>query len=226
MDRYNEVKSAEKRKFDQEIKDYGKMAGWNFNNYVTLKQTVEKFHKKVNRIIKGFKDFLSEPLRIQVIDFARNEDLCDSFASFHGRYISIVGPIKDLNTVYKISFGGSRDKKEDALEDETSSAFANKLEVGQKLLERNALSLRLPQIFTKWNQVADWRQHTATVNSSLFLEELVSDLFERTDALKGEDVTRLMKQKAVGDLFKQLKMIGFSSSFRTASSLMGNNTMI
>lgn len=67
---------------EKEIEDYRKLAGWDSNNYLVLKATVEKFHKKIFRICKKYKDFLGEPVRVHVLDKCRNEILCNSFEGF------------------------------------------------------------------------------------------------------------------------------------------------
>ena len=74
------TKERERMEQEKEIEDYKKLAGWDSNNYLILKATVEKFHKKIYRICKKFKDFLNEPLRVHVLEPARKEILVENFA--------------------------------------------------------------------------------------------------------------------------------------------------
>ena len=71
--------------FQGEMQEYIKLAGWNSTNYLILKGTVEKFHSKIHKIGKRYKEFLNESMRVQVFDYARNSILSDSFSSFHGK---------------------------------------------------------------------------------------------------------------------------------------------
>lgn len=55
---------------------------------------------------------------------------------------------------------------------------------------------------------------------------MITHIFERVKDLHLADVTRNMKFKAVLDIFKYLKTLGFTSYFLNTSQLMGDNTLI
>lgn len=56
-----------------------------------------------------------------------------------------------------------------------------------------------------------------TLSTYLYIEELIGDIFDRINALKDDEKsTKVMKQRAVEDLFKQLKFFGFTSFYKTS----------
>jgi midasin (ATPase involved in ribosome maturation) len=76
----------EKLMFEKEMEEYQKLAGWNSTNYAVLKSTVEKFHGKIHKINKRYKDFLIEPMRVHVFETFRKKLLVDSFEIFLNTY--------------------------------------------------------------------------------------------------------------------------------------------
>lgn len=47
-------------KSQKEIRECEVLVGWDSNNFHVLKSTVEKFHKRLYKIGKSYKDFLNE----------------------------------------------------------------------------------------------------------------------------------------------------------------------
>lgn len=78
---------AEKKQFEQDIDEYRKLAGWDSKNYVILKATVEKFHKRVFRICKKYKDFMQEPARVHVFEPYRKKLLLDNYLAFYEHFL-------------------------------------------------------------------------------------------------------------------------------------------
>lgn len=70
---------AECKEFDKEIEEYRRLAGWDSKNYLTLKATLEKFHKKIYKICKKYKDFMQEPSRIHVFEPYRKKLLQENY---------------------------------------------------------------------------------------------------------------------------------------------------
>jgi len=62
--RYDSLIAQEKKMFQGEMQEYIKLAGWNSTNYLILKGTVEKFHSKIHKIGKRYKEFLNESMRV------------------------------------------------------------------------------------------------------------------------------------------------------------------
>lgn len=48
----------EKKQFEKDIDEYRKLAGWDSKNYIVLKQTIEKFHRRIYKVCKRYKDFM------------------------------------------------------------------------------------------------------------------------------------------------------------------------
>lgn len=68
---------------EKDCMDYVVLAGWDSKHYSTLKATVEKFQKKVHRIMKRYRDFLQEPIAKNVLQAQRDSSLVDSYLAFH-----------------------------------------------------------------------------------------------------------------------------------------------
>ncbi len=50
-----------KNESETDIKECVTLVGWDSNNFHTLKSTVEKFHKRLYKIVKSYKDHLNAP---------------------------------------------------------------------------------------------------------------------------------------------------------------------
>lgn len=77
----------EKKEFEKEIDEYRKLAGWDSKNYIVLKTTIEKFHRKIYKICKKYKDFMHEPSRVHVFETYRKKALSDSFEGFYQNFL-------------------------------------------------------------------------------------------------------------------------------------------
>jgi len=57
---YNNKMKSVLNGYIKDIKECEILVGWDSNNFHILKSTVDKFHKKLYKIGKGYKDFLNE----------------------------------------------------------------------------------------------------------------------------------------------------------------------
>lgn len=98
--------------------------------------------------------------------------------------------------------------------------------IGRKLLQANLLALPNIKHSKLASKISSDSPVSTATTSWLFTEQMVQHIFSRVQDLQKEDVTKSMKMKAVIDLFKHLKSLGFTSYYRNTRSLMGDDTTI
>jgi midasin (ATPase involved in ribosome maturation) len=56
-----------KAESEKDIKECISLVGWDSNNFHTLKSTVEKFHKRLYKIVKNYNDSISGAAQMSLI---------------------------------------------------------------------------------------------------------------------------------------------------------------
>ncbi|EGR30434.1 type a von willebrand factor domain protein [Ichthyophthirius multifiliis] len=217
LETFNKTIDENKQEYEKECKDYINLAGWESKNYLTLKQTVEKFQGKLHRILKKYKGFLQEPISRHIFDKQRNNFFAQNYDNFYQKY-QIQYKNQRLNN-FALSFKNCVNLNENKL-----------VQTTQRLCIKN--SLLIPQFQNNNNnnnfyqQINDLNDNNIDIPSWLYIEESIIDVFDRIKCLHGEDVTRNMKYKAVIDYFKFLKTLGFTSYYKTTTQIMKDNTLL
>jgi len=200
-------KESSKKVFEKEIREYEELAGWKSKNYLILRDTCEKFRKKVNRIAKKYEEILEESIDKFVLSPFRENLLHNSFEEFieflKHSYISKRIPLE--KAFFQYNFGENSDEL---------------LVKAHKILRK--CSLKLSKSFYSSEKVIKSikiEENAEFSTSYEYLNGIIELLFTRIEDLKKENVTKLMKFRALQDLYKILKDIGLTSLYKTYSDI-------
>lgn len=61
---YKEWNNQIQQKYMKEISEYEKLVGWQSNNHLVVKMTTDKFHRKLNRVIRLYRGDISESIQV------------------------------------------------------------------------------------------------------------------------------------------------------------------
>ncbi|KAL4485768.1 hypothetical protein ABPG72_012308 [Tetrahymena utriculariae] len=209
---YSTALQQNRAEHEKDCEEYVTLAGWESKNYITLKATVDKFQGKVHRIVKRYRDFLQEPISRHIFDPTRNLIFAENYESFRLKYEKV---FIEEDSEYQQT-------EHHIMKYQVQENAEKVIQIGRKLLLQNCLSVppikhyKQCQVVEKPDELCAW----------LYKEQMISQVFERVKDLTQEEVTRNMKFKAVLDIFKYLKSLGFTSYFLNTSQLMGDNTVI
>lgn len=195
---------------EKELKDYIRVSRWNDVSYWAVKQSVEKTHRTLFKLMKKFETALQKPCRPELTEMGKSGDLgsVDPQKSTN---------IETLNCTLKRVFTEKSDP--------TQAIF---LEVGKSTLckDANSLQARLPVLCKRMRKMC----LTLVMKSSLprlveSLDQFAGDVITGVQDLQAlvvnqnadKEVQRsevkhilMQKQRALADLFKQLAEIGLS----------------
>lgn len=103
----------------------------------------------------------------------------------------------------------------------------NNINNNKSVIEKSQLKIRLVSDYNEENEavkkVRDEKKQS--VSSYVYVEELIGDIWARVNMLRDDEKSnKLMKLRAVQDLYKNMKFIGFTSFYK--SSLYKDKTGI
>ena len=200
-------KDSARKGLEREIKEYEDLAGWKSKNYLILKDTCEKFRKKINRICKRYNEILISPIDQFLLETTRNSMLHDSLESFIDFMKRNYMPKKE-NSSSKAFF-------------QCKALKSNKiLKTAQKILKKCSLTLPM-HYYPEENpcKVLKNDENDNNPTSYGYLDGVIETLFDRISDLKKENVTKLMKFRALQDLYKILKEMGLTGLYKTYSNV-------
>ena len=73
---------TKQQKYIEQIREYEKLVGWQSNNHLVVKMTTDKFHRKLNKIIRLYKADINESIH-SIKDIYQNMDIKSDIPSFY-----------------------------------------------------------------------------------------------------------------------------------------------
>jgi MoxR-like ATPase len=200
-----------RRPIEARLKDEVKLAKWDEQSYYALRESTEKNHRKLMKLLREYDDVLelsvSSILERHLCNGVRNTETSSE------EPCSSVPPSKALFPVVNQTPSGGSKLDVSSVDSQSSMdedrAWADPERAGlncDKYVSQMAHYARRMTVLLK-NQQRDsvpWAR-VGTENVS----ELCETIFERIDSLRKENTTKTMKQRALVDLFKTLKQNGF-----------------
>ena len=196
-----------RKALEKEIKEYEELAGWKSKNYLILKDTCEKFRKKINRISRRYIEILESPIDQFLLETTRNSLLHDSLESF-------IEFLK-INYFHKKEVGSSKAFFQcKALNNHDLPKKAH------NILKKCSLALPMHYYYEENPcKVLKIEENDNNPTSYGYLDGIIETIFNRITDLKKENVTKLMKFRALQDLYKILKEMGLTSLYKTYSTV-------
>lgn len=212
LEEFSKKKTQVLQSLQKEIKEYADLAGWKSRNYLILKETCEKFRKKVNRISRKYQEILQQSLDDFLLNSLRNDLLHENPHSF-------------LNFVEEVYKNREEFEERALFQGRKFKEIAKKHEIFSKafrLLRKTSFLLQ-KMCYYEENPVKTLKNpgnEQGFASSAQFLQDLLQQLISRIRDLQRENSTKLMKFRGLQDLFKNLKEIGLNSATRGRNSAL------
>ena len=197
---------------EKRLKDEVKLARWDEQSYYSLADSTEKNHRKLMKILGLFDDVLDQNVGLLI-----QQQSCKGIRSQVDAHDEFCGSMPDKQSMFPLSTEGLVAKKELLKKvlhrplDDLSESYEWTDTTNLDLLG----SVRIPRLSkfaVKMKSICNdlSMPHSSWVNSGTVLSsELCDAIFARIDSLR-KDSTRPMKERALVDLFRELKRNGFS----------------
>ena len=195
------TKIAEERQpFEKRLRDEVKLAKWDEQSYYSLASSSEKSHRKLMMILRGFDEILSVTVasvlekQMQRGIFAENGFPTDKIPSPALLFLCATSPIEPYQAqVRQSTFEAvSIENVDNARLDEICATIGRYSARMKFILEKDLLRTTLG---------AYGHEQACT---------FVTAVFERIESLRNNKASRLMKERSLVDLFKELKHHGYS----------------
>nr|XP_039270627.1 midasin-like [Styela clava] len=219
----NERIQALSQPIAKELTDFVKITRWSDQNFFAMKETVDKTHRHLFKFVKKFNQAMSEGVQFKILVQTSSATESSSFAlkpllSGNAKITCVNVEIENTDSI--VCF----DKISNYLKDKSQSDEHAKYDVLHRL---NFLKQKLLCV------CADSKVEIGYLDKGLIsIENFIKDVIENANHLKnlqpstplpkqGDESThkkrlsemkniKLRKQKALNDLFKNLKQLGFS----------------
>jgi midasin len=195
---------------EKKLNDEVKLAKWDEQSYYSLADSTEKNHRKLMKILAEYDDLLDTNagqliLQESVKGIRAKVDAHDDFC----------GSVPDQRAMFPLPMDESDDKQQ------STESFEENKSTDESHLWTDTSQIQLPS--GRINRLPKLAAKMAAISKSLSVEqtswvkagtivssELCNAVFERIDALR-KGSTRPMKERALVDLFRELKRNGLSS---------------
>ena len=203
IENFIQRKENTRKSLETEIKEYEELVGWKSRNYLILRDTCEKFRKKINRISKKYQEILQMSLEDYLLKPYRDSMLFDSLENFLDFFKTLYNPADKPKAFFQ--YKGIKS--------------LHILEKAHKILRKASLKLPMHYYYEENPcKTLKTEENERFSTSYEYINSIIELLFNRINDLKQENVTKLMKFRALQDLYKVLKDIGLTSLYKTYSN--------
>lgn len=224
----------------QRVKDEVKLGKWDDLNVYALLENSDKMHRKISKIVREYHDEVLEfPIQSLIL-----RDLSKGMVNEAGELIPsvdipddkqlypLVEKAKDMQSMLTFLSKQSFSSKEQIIAIESEVTIPTQLTQLPSLLRKTNNYMKSLFDLSYWsnsnedeNQFATVAPNTINFGLSVadLAESLSDEIFERIATLRGPEVKRNAKQKAVRDLMENLHAQGFQSLNSTVPHQLRSN---
>jgi len=192
---------------ENSLRDQMKLAKWDEQSYYALAESSEKNHRNLMKCMRDYDDALSMNVGVLL-----DQDLCAGIRSESSTQDEACVSMPSTSQFFPLQIkDGSR--TESKLSKLPSLKDKNWNDLGDFATGESSFAGNMKRYANKMERMI--KQKTLNKKSFSYLggdivREFCSDVFHRLDALRGKNTSRQMKERALADLFKELKRHGYS----------------
>ena len=196
----NDTKETLRKPFEERLKNEVKLAKWDQQSYYALVDTTERNYRKLMKVLNEYDDALQQ-VASQILEKEQLQGIVSN-----GDDTSCSAEVPSNASMFPHAYEQYSGGKAPQSPKEPSP----KWQLTTKVISENKRIVNIPRYSIRMSGFLDKETAISATRGREVANDICESIFDRLESLRGKASTRPMKERALVDLFQELKRNGFS----------------